>query len=91
MNYYQKLLSKLRSRQVEDSRLNINPYVVSLLVSSEADINIWSTANDRFYQTEIGLLQLVLKILSFVTLKDLKAAQEVGLASQVLQHPHQEV
>jgi hypothetical protein len=79
MAYFHKLLAKLKQKKSDDSRLNINPYMVPLLVGSDADVHFWSPSNDRFSQTEIGLVQLMLKTLYFIGINDLKTAHEVGL------------
>lgn len=80
MAYFHKLLAKLKQKKPDDSRLNINPYMVPLLVGSDADVHFWSPSNDRFSQTEIGLVQLMLKTLYFISINDLKTAQEVGIS-----------
>lgn len=77
MAYFHKLLAKLKQKKSDDSRLGVNPHMVPLIVGSEADIHFWSPSNDRFSQTEIGIVQLFLKTLYFLSVRDLTTAKEV--------------
>lgn len=68
----------------DDNRLTINPFMIPLFFGSEADVSFWSTSNDYFNQTELGLVLLTIKVLYFLSVGDLKAAKDVTKFHPVL-------